>query len=165
MARKRINLKAKGTNAERDLVHKFHALGWSCIRVAGSGSTRYPAPDVLAGNGHRRIAIEAKVCSGTRKYFSAEDIEQLMVFAVNFGCEFWLAVKFSRSEWAFFHPEDLKSTKTAFVASVELKDRIGMTLNELVGGVVEEVNDGVLDGIVDENDDVMEDGAGKDVFG
>ena len=137
MARKRINLKAKGTKAERDLVHKFHALGWSCIRVAGSGSTRYPAPDVLAGNGHRRIAIEAKVCAGTRKYFSAEDIEQIMVFARNFGCEFWLAVKFGALDWAFFHPEDLESTKTAFVASVELKERIGMSIRELVGADME----------------------------
>ena len=58
--RRRVNLKAKGINAERELVHLFHKFGWSAVRIAGSGSSKYPCPDVLAGNGFRRIAIEAK---------------------------------------------------------------------------------------------------------
>ncbi|MBT4604414.1 hypothetical protein HOC01_02140 [archaeon] len=127
-----INRKAKGINAERDLIHKFHALSWSAVRIAGSGSTRYPAPDLLAGNGHRRIAIEAKSTADSRKYFSHEDIDQLRTFSRNFGCEFWLAVKFQGENWTFFHPEDLQETKTAFVATVQLSERIGLNLSELL---------------------------------
>ncbi len=131
MARRRINRKAKGINAERELIHLFHSLGWSAVRIAGSGSTRYPAPDVLCGNGFRRIAIEAKTVSSSRKYFSHEDLNQLYEFSRTFGCESWLAVKFSEMDWVFFNPEDLLETKTAFVATVELAQRSGLSAHEL----------------------------------
>ena len=127
-----MNRKAKGTNAERELIHIFHSYEWSAVRIAGSGSTRYPAPDVLAGNGFRRIAIEAKLITATRKYFSYEDIEQLQAFSQTFGCESWLAVKFPNKVWFFFNPEDLIETKTAFVATTDLADRCGLTVEELL---------------------------------
>ncbi len=130
--RKRINLKAKGTNAERELIHIFHKHGWSAVRIAGSGSSRYPCPDVLAGNGFRRIAIEAKLISASRKYFTPEDLEQLQIFARTFGCEAWIAVKFPDIPWAFFNPEDLGETNTAYVATKELAERKGLSVEELL---------------------------------
>ena len=102
------------------------------VRIAGSGSTRYPAPDILAGNGFRRIAIEAKSISASRKYFSHEDLEQLLAFSQTFGCESWLAIKFSAAPWVFFNPEDLIETRTAFVATVELAERCGLSVEELL---------------------------------
>ena len=130
--KKWMNRKAKGTNAERELIHIFHKFAWSAVRIAGSGSTRNPAPDVLACNGFRRIAIEAKLIAATRKYFSYQDVEQLQAFSKTFGCESWLAVKFPNKEWAFFNPEDLIETKTAFVATVDLADRCGLSIEELL---------------------------------
>ena len=132
MPRRRSNLKAKGINAERELVHLFHSFAWSAVRIAGSGSSKYPCPDVLAGNGFRRIAIEAKLISASRKYFTPEDLEQLAVFASTFGCEAWIAVKFPDTPWAFFNPEDLQETATAYVATKELAERKGLLIEELL---------------------------------
>ena len=130
--RRRVNLKAKGINAERELVHLFHKFGWSAVRIAGSGSSKYPCPDVLAGNGFRRIAVEAKLISKPRKYFSQEDVEQLYTFSKTFGCEAWIAIKFPDTSWAFFNPEDLEETASAFVASKDMIEIKALTINELL---------------------------------
>lgn len=43
--------KSKGINAEREIIHLFWSMpGWTACRVAGSGSMKYPSPDVIAGN-------------------------------------------------------------------------------------------------------------------
>jgi Holliday junction resolvase len=55
------NAKAKGSKGERELVAFFNENGWNCVRIAGSGSSKYPCPDILAGNAIRRLAIECKV--------------------------------------------------------------------------------------------------------
>jgi len=55
-----MSQKSKGMNAERELIHLFWKSGWAPLRVAGSGVARTPCPDVIAGNGIRRLAIEAK---------------------------------------------------------------------------------------------------------
>ncbi len=127
-----MNRKAKGTNAERQLVHAIHSFGWSCLRAAGSGSSRYPCPDILAGNGSRRLAIECKVTKEKRKYFSAEDVQQLRIFARNFGAESWLGVKFGSEDWYFVMLEDLIETKSAFVISLDVAERRGLRLKELL---------------------------------
>ena len=80
-----MDKKAKGTRGERELVKAFNENGWACIRVAGSGSSRYPSPDLLAGNAMRRIALECKVTADSKKYLAQEDIEQLQTFAAKFG--------------------------------------------------------------------------------
>jgi len=72
-----INKKAKGTNAERDLIHLFWKNGWAAMRTAGSGSMKYPLPDVLAGNSVRKIAVECKVTSGSRQYLTKKEISEL----------------------------------------------------------------------------------------
>jgi len=105
-----MSRKSKGINAERELVHMFWDKGWACVRVAGSGSQRYPSPDLLAGNNLRKIVIESKLTKDSSKHFSDADIEQLKVFADMFGAEPWLAIKFSK-DWFFVTPEDLKETR------------------------------------------------------
>lgn len=125
--------KIKGSNAERELIHLFHRYNWSACRIAGSGSSHYPNPDIIAGNVIRKIAIECKVTKEDKKYFSNADIDQLCTFAKNFGAEPWLAVKFKSSQWYFFVPEDLDKTAGSFVASVELAERKGLLFEQLIG--------------------------------
>ncbi|MEK6868893.1 MAG: Holliday junction resolvase, partial [Nanoarchaeota archaeon] len=72
-----MSLKSKGINAERELVHMFWAKDWACLRIAGSGSSRYPSPDLLAGNKLRRLAVECKVTKEKSKYFDKESISSL----------------------------------------------------------------------------------------
>ena len=126
------NTKAKGTKGERDLVAFFNEQGWSAIRVAGSGSSKYPSPDVLAGNAIRRLAIECKVTKEKKKYFSRKEIAQLHTFTQNFGAEVWVAVKFATEQWYFMMPEDLEDTGQSLAVSIELAQRKGLTKWELV---------------------------------
>lgn len=127
-----MNTKAKGTKGERELIHFFHEYSWSAIRVAGSGSSKYPSPDVLAGNALRKIAIECKVTKDTKKYFPKVEIEQLRTFCNNFGCEGWVAVKFPKNDWYFLILEDLQDSGKSVVVSVELAKLRGLTKEELI---------------------------------
>ena len=64
-----MSLKSKGINAERELVHMFWGENWACLRIAGSGSIKYPSPDLLVGNSLRRLAVECKTTKDSKKYF------------------------------------------------------------------------------------------------
>lgn len=128
-----LNRKAKGTRGERELIRIFNERGWSAIRAAGSGSSRYPSPDILAGNAIRRLAIECKVTKDQKKYLTSEEIEQLRVFSQRFGAESWIGVHFPGEEWYFLMLEDLEQTGSSFAASLELARRRGLTVKELLG--------------------------------
>ncbi|MBI2208039.1 Holliday junction resolvase [Candidatus Woesearchaeota archaeon] len=127
-----MSLKSKGINAERELVHMFWAKEWACLRIAGSGSNRYPSPDVLVSNKLRRLAIECKTTKDQKKYFEKKEIEALKKFADVFGAEPWTAVKFKGHEWYFISIEDLKETKKGFMASAETAKNEGLLFEELI---------------------------------
>ena len=127
-----INAKAKGSKGERDLVKAFNEAGWGCIRIAGSGSSRYPSPDILAGNAIRRLAIECKVTAETKKYFDVDQVEQLREFSTKFGAEAWFAVKFPKEDWYFFMIEDLDQAGISFSASTTSASYKGLRFTELI---------------------------------
>lgn len=129
-----MSFKRKGINAERDLVHKFWEIGWACIRVAGSGSSHFPSPDLLAGNNLRKFAIETKTTSSNIQYFSKKEINELKFFADRFGAESWVAVKFKGAKWAFLGLEDLEETSKSFAVSKSLCERRGLSFEELTKG-------------------------------
>ena len=127
-------MKSKGSRTERELVHLFNETGiWSAIRVAGSGLTKDPNPDVLAGNSKRHLAIECKSLKGTSKYLYPEDITQILDFASKFGAEAWLAIRFNHKGWFFLKPENLKKTKSSnLVINLELAEQKGLKFNDLI---------------------------------
>jgi len=124
--------KIKGSNVERELIAMFWDKDWAAIRVAGSGSSRFPNPDLLAGNKSRRIAVECKFVNGDKKYFSKEDVEQLVIFSEMFGAEAWIGIKFSRKNWHFIRTSDLESTGEMFIASLELCQKKGLGFEGLI---------------------------------
>ena len=128
-----MNTKAKGSKGERELIHFFNQNGWSAIRAAGSGSQRYPSPDILAGNAMRRVAIECKVTAENKKYLLDEEIEQLRTFATKFGAEGWFGVKFPSEPWYFLMLEDIENTGKCWAISLELAKRKGLKVEELLG--------------------------------
>lgn len=124
--------KSKGINAERDLIHRFWNIGsWMAVRIAGSGSMRYPSADIIASNKHRRLAIECKSTKKNRKYFSKDDINQLKEFAERFGAEPWIAVKFKRKGWFFILIEDLNKSGKNFYISDEIASKKGYSIKDL----------------------------------
>jgi len=128
-----MSRKSKGINAERDLIHKFWGTGkWSAVRIAGSGSMRYPSADVLATNKLRRLAIECKTVKEPWKYIEKEDIEQLKVFANLFNAEPYIAIKFNKKEWLFLTLEDLEETDKAFMINTKKAEIKGILFEELI---------------------------------
>lgn len=127
-----MSRKSKGINAERDLIHKFWGNNWASVRVAGSGSMKYPSADILATNKLRKLAIECKTAKKPWKYIEKEDIIQLREFAELFNAEPYVAVKFNKKEWLFLTLEDLEETNKAFMINIEKAERKGILFEELI---------------------------------
>lgn len=127
------NKKAKGSNAERDLIHKFNDNNWVAIRSAGSGSSQYPSPDILAGNNLRRVAIECKSTAEIKKYLTKKEVDELVFFAGKFGAEAWIAIKFDRMNWYFINIEDLDKTEKSYSIDIPLAKHKGLSFEELIG--------------------------------
>ena len=127
-----VNRKAKGTKGERELIKVFNESGWSALRSAGSGSSRYPSPDIIAANAIRRVAIECKVTKDSKKYLQNKEIDQLQEFSQKFGAESWIGVKFPDQPWYFLMLEDLQDTGKCWLVSLEIAKRKGLTVKELM---------------------------------
>ena len=127
-----MSVKSKGINAERDLIHKFWSENIPALRVAGSGSSRYPSPDILAGNRSRKLAIEAKTTKENKKYLKKDEVSELKKFSELFGAEPWIAVKFKGVEWLFLPLEEIIETKKCFLVNIEIVKRRGVLFEELV---------------------------------
>ncbi|USN45782.1 MAG: Holliday junction resolvase [Candidatus Woesearchaeota archaeon] len=127
-----MNHKAKGSNAERELIHLFWQAGWAAVRVAGSGSSKYPSPDVLASNNLRKIALEVKATRDHAKYFTKKEIEELVLFSNTFGAECFVAIKFPKGNWRFVSVEDLKITEKSYMISEEETELKGFLFEEVI---------------------------------
>lgn len=126
-------MKRKGTRGERELFHLFWNNNWGAVRIAGSGSTPLPAPDLLANNQNRYLAIECKVFKNNIKYFSPEEIDQLLTFSKKFNSEPWIAIKFDYMGWHFLQPKTLTKTKNGIYSiSKDLAIKKGLKFNQLI---------------------------------
>ncbi len=103
-------MKKKGTRFERALIDKLWEFGFAAVRVAGSGTSTFPAPDIVAGNGKRILAIEVKMRKSLPLYLSYEEIKQLEIFSEKFGAEPFVALKLPRKEWKLFSLDLLESS-------------------------------------------------------
>ncbi|MBI2654608.1 Holliday junction resolvase [Candidatus Woesearchaeota archaeon] len=127
-----MSVKQKGSKAERELLHMFWAKGWATIRSAGSGSMKYPGPDLLVGNKTRRMAIECKSSKNTKIYLDEHDVQQLKEFSNIFDAHPWFAVRFARKEWLFIGIDDIDKTKTGYVIDSKKAELRGVSFEELI---------------------------------
>ncbi len=128
-----MSTKRKGIRGERELVKMFEENNWAAIRVAGSGSSRFPSPDILAGNSSRRIAMECKMINADKKYLSDADVNQLETFAIKYGAESWIGIKFSKMPWYFITIGDMTKTNKSYVISREEIKKKGFMFDDLIG--------------------------------
>jgi holliday junction resolvase Hjr len=124
--------KIKGTKGERELLKELWHRGWATIRSAGSGSMRFPSPDLLAGRAERKLAIECKVTKEDVKYFEKEEINELIEFSRMFGAEPWLAIKFKSEDWFFVNPTDLVEGEKSFHITKEGAKNKGLMIEEVI---------------------------------
>ena len=127
-----MSSKAKGSKAERELLHLFWSKGLGCIRSAGSGSMKYPGPDLIVSNKVRVLAIECKSTKKTKKYLDKYDVEQLKEFCDIFGAEPWFALRFARKDWLFLSLDDIEKTENGYVIDLEVAERKGLLIDELI---------------------------------
>ena len=111
------NKKKKGSDAERDLIHLFWENGWAAARVAGSGSMKYPSPDIIAGKNGTLYVVECKITKSDKQYFEKKEIKELKEFSKILAAIPYVAVKFKSCEWKFYPLTSLKETEKNFVIS------------------------------------------------
>ena len=127
-----MSVKTKGSNAERELLHMFWSKQWACLRSAGSGSMKYPGPDLPVGNLVRRMAIECKSTKEDKIYLNKHDVEQLSEFSKVFDARPLFAVKFLRKGWLFLNLEDLEKTPKGYVIELKAAELRGISFEELI---------------------------------
>lgn len=127
-----MSRKSKGINAERELIHLFWSKGWASIRVAGSGSSHYPSPDIVAGNALRKVAVECKSSRSTTMYLEKREVQELKQFCSLFGAEAWIGVRFLQEPWYFVMLEDLKETNAQYAVSLALAKQKGLLFDEFI---------------------------------
>ncbi|ELY55775.1 Holliday junction resolvase Hjc [Natronolimnohabitans innermongolicus] len=143
---------AKGDRRERELVNELDESGFAVMRAPASGSaTERELPDVLAGDGERFYAIEAKSSSGDPIYLTGEEVEALIYFAQNFGAKPRIGVRFDREDWYFFHPGDLYVTdggnyrvkkETAIADGTDFAEFVGESEKVTLAEVADDGDDG-----------------------
>jgi len=125
--------KHKGCNAERELIHLFWKTNnWTACRVAGSGSMKYPSPDILAHRDGLSLAIECKITKSDYQYLEKREIEELLSFSKISGCRPFVAVRFFRSDWRFLAPEDLKDSGSSFVITPDIAELKGLLFEDII---------------------------------
>ncbi|MBW3018976.1 Holliday junction resolvase [Candidatus Woesearchaeota archaeon] len=123
--------KTRGTNAERELLHMFWAQGWVACRAAGSGSMRYPSPDLFVSKSGKHLAIECKITKEKSKYLKKEEIHSLQEYAQIAGVEAYIAIKFPREQWLFVKPNQLREQRESYSVTLNEAKENGKQLNQL----------------------------------
>lgn len=130
-----MSKKSKGINAERELVHAFWNKGFACVRIAGSGSSKYPSADLVVGNKYKKFVIECKSTKKNKKYFSKEEINQFKEFANKFGAKPLIAIKFKKKGWFFVLIEDLEESGKNLCISDGRASNIGRHIEDLTKNI------------------------------
>ena len=123
----------KGSNEERDLVHKLWEKGFAAMRApASGGATKRPLPDVLAGNSEIYIAIEVKTTTKEKIYVDSPQIDALQEFSDIFGARPYLGIKFKYTKWLFLDPDKIERTRSNnYRIEKDLALKNGLDLDEI----------------------------------
>ncbi len=123
---------SKGANAERELMHLFFQAGFSVVRIAGSGTSPLPAPDVIALKAGRIIAVECKARKAKNLAIALVQIGELLDWAKKAGSEAWVGWKIPRKGWLFFKPAQMNKTGKFFTLSLKQAQAVGKGLDEVI---------------------------------
>jgi holliday junction resolvase Hjr len=133
---KSMKNKSKGSNAERELLFMLFNRGFAVSRVAGSGCSTLPTPDIIAVKNKLTIAIECKTKKGEYLNIKETQINELKTWEKMAGCKSYVAWRVSKENWYFVEINDLKKTNKAY--SIKKKEILekGKNLNDFIAFVV-----------------------------
>jgi Holliday junction resolvase len=124
---------SKGANAERELMHLFFQAGFSVVRIAGSGTSPLPAPDIIAIRKGRIIAVECKARKASHLAISVGQIKELGDWAARAGSESLIGWKIPRKGWFFLKPGQFNKTSKFFIISQKDAMKKGESLEDVIG--------------------------------
>lgn len=103
----------KGAAAERELIHRLFDAGFAVVRVAGSGKSSIPAPDILALSPRQKFCIEVKAVIAPHLFIPKYQLLELADWANRAGICPLVAWKIPR-DWFFLALEDFHETGKNF---------------------------------------------------
>ncbi len=124
---------SKGANAERELMHLFFKEGFSVVRIAGSGTSPLPAPDIIAIKKGRIIAVECKARKSSHLAITIEQIGELTQWVAIAGGEALVGWKIPRKGWFFLIPSQFNKTAKFFIISQKNAMKEGKSLRDVIG--------------------------------
>lgn len=128
--------KAKGSNAERELLFLLFDKGFAVSRVAGSGSSTLPTPDIIATKNKITVAIECKTKSGDYLNIKESQIQELQIWEKLSGFKSFIAWRLGKDSWYFLEIKDLKKTIKAYSIKKDEMINNGKTLDQFVSFVM-----------------------------
>lgn len=123
---------SKGANAERELMRLFFEAGFSVVRIAGSGVSPLPAPDIVALKKGRIIAVECKARKSKNLAIELQQMRDLVEWAKTAGGEAFVGWKVPRKGWFFLTPGQLHNTGKFFAISLKDAELKGITLQSII---------------------------------
>tara|TARA_Y100000310_G_scaffold327497_2_gene393974 strand:+ start:7989 stop:8402 length:414 start_codon:yes stop_codon:yes gene_type:complete len=123
----------KGANAERELIHALFKRGLAVIRVAGSGKTSLPSPDVVALKPGLQLAIECKAWNKKHLSISNAQMEELTIWSEMAGADLWIAWKIPRKGWRFLKREQFKKSPKSYNISMKHALTHGIDIGVVIG--------------------------------
>jgi Holliday junction resolvase len=122
--------KKKGSNAERELLFMLYDKGFATARVAGSGSSTLPTPDIIAIRNNIGFAIECKTKAGEYLNIRPEQITELETWEKLSKNKAFVAWRLGKNEWYFLHYTKMNKTKKAYsIKREEIKEK-GMNFDK-----------------------------------
>ena len=123
----------KGANAERELIHTLFKMGFSVARVAGSGATSLPCPDILALKPEKQLAFECKAWAQSYLTIADAQMQELQQWSKQAGVDFYVAWKVPRKGWIFLKPRHFNKTAKGYCVSQKHALRNGINLGVIAG--------------------------------
>ena len=123
----------KGANAERELIHMLYKRGMAVLRVAGSGKTSLPSPDVVALKPGLQLAIECKAWNKKHLSISNAQMQELYKWSKMAGSELYIAWKIPRKGWRFLKPAQFNKGKKGYNISLKHALTHGIDLGVVIG--------------------------------
>jgi Holliday junction resolvase len=122
---------AKGSRAERELIHFFTAHGFQVIRAAGSGVNSL-SPDILAFRQGRQYAIECKAWDSGSLSFEKEKVAQMKKWEEGTGITYYIGWRVNREGWFLFPIHLLEEQGKTFTITLSKAKLAGRKPEELV---------------------------------
>ncbi|MEM2137643.1 MAG: Holliday junction resolvase Hjc [Candidatus Anstonellaceae archaeon] len=122
---------AKGSRAERELIHFFTEHGFQVIRAAGSGVNSL-SPDLLAFRHGKQYAIECKAWDSGSLSFEKEKVAQMKKWEEVTGITYYIGWRVSREGWFLFPVHLLEEQGKTFTITLSKAKLAGRKPEELV---------------------------------